>query len=206
MNFKKLIIMTLATAASLGAHARSAMDVFVQAPDSVFPLFSRTARMDMADYHSYNLPTAVANTLGGQSRIVESADDALLLQAGENSQIQLAVIPQGSDTVVAVVETVLTPIADSGVTFYRLADWSLVPQPQKVGMADFIKAKSSAGAPVYPRLFFCQIRYIPRSGKFEFTNTTRAYYGAGEAPSGLENLAERLTGQFDGRRWHISSR
>lgn len=205
MNIIRLTVLALAALCGLGASARSAIDIFVQAPDTLFPLFSRTARMDMADYHRYNLPTPVANALGGQSRIVESADDALLVQVGANSQVQLAVLPQGADTVVAVVETVLTPMADSGIGFYRLSDWRPVAQGNTVGMTDFITNSKSRGLD-FPPMFFCQIRYLPQSGKFEFTNTTRAYYTAAEAPSGLGALADRLTARFDGRRWHITSR
>lgn len=191
--------------ATVGAQARSARDVFVQAPDSVLPLFPSNSRLDMLDYHAYNLPTTVRNRLGGYSRVTDVTPDAVAIQAGDASQIQMALVTAGRDTLVAVVETVLTPQADSHVRFYRLADWSTVAQSNEITMADFVG--SNPGSDVeFPPIFFREIKYVPSEGIFVFTNTTRAYYGEADAPSGLALLDASVSARFDGRRWRKVSR
>lgn len=199
----KISAAALLTAIALPAAARSATDVFVQAPDTVLPLFTKNQRMDMVDYHRYNLPTQVGNRLGGSSRMVESDESSALIQVGAASQIQLAILPQRSDTLVAVIETVLTPQADSGVRFYRLSDWKLLPQSNSVAIGDFITDRSATDL---PDIFFCQIKYDSGTKRFVFTNTTRGYYRTGDTPAGLEALATTVDATFDGRRWKTMRR
>lgn len=197
----KYLTAVLLGATSVAAAAQAPVAAFVQAPDTVFTLFTKNQRMDMADYHTYSLPTPVTNRLGGPSRIVEADAAQALIQTGAASQIQIAIIPQRSDTLVAVIETVLTPQADSSVRFYRLSDWSVVPQANAVAMADFV---TEASASDFPAMFFCQIKYDSAAGRFVFTNTTRGYYRDGDEPAGLAALAPAVYATFDGRRWKVS--
>lgn len=198
---KHIIAATFLALATTGAWARSATEVFVNAPDTIVPLFTKTQRMDMADYFTYSLPTQVTNRLGGSSRIVEANPAAIMVQVGPASQLQLAVLPLRGDTLVAVIETVLTPQADSGVRFYRLSDWSPVAPENTIGMADFVVGSTSDLPADMPAMFFCQIHYDGINSHFVFTNTTRGYYTPGETPAGLDRLAGTVTATFDGRRW-----
>lgn len=196
-----IALMALGMLARAQEAESEAVRAFVSAPDSIFGFLPRNTRLDMADYHRYNLPTTVKNSLGGECRIVESSHHRVLVSLGQISSVELAVVPQRADTLVAVIETVLTPVADSYVTFRRLPDWSIVAQADVPSMADFLTAKTDVAD--LPAMFFKQIRAGEQPGEFIFTNTTGAYYTESERPAGLANLAPALRARFDGRRWKI---
>ncbi len=199
MNIR-VIIAALLLSVAQALPARTAVDFFLEAPDGIVPLLGRNARMDMADYHRYGLATATENEVGGQSRIVESSDRAMLIEMGPSSSVQLAVLPVRNDTLVAVVETVLTPQADSGIRFYRVSDWSEVQQrTPAVSISDFYM---SGDAPDHDiPIFFVSAAYDPGKDAFVFTNTTGGYYTDDERPEKMSGMALTVVRRFDGRRW-----
>ena len=114
--------------------------------------------------------------------------------------MQLAVIPAGRDSIVAVIETVLTPAADSNIRLYRASDWSEMASPAMPGVAQFAdpahrKEIRTAEMPAY---LFVRAEYKPDTGLFRFTDTTRAYYTSDDIPAGLalmrSNIDMRLSG------------
>ncbi len=191
--------------AACAAYARTAAEVFVQAPDSVMPLFSQSQRMDMVDYHAYGLSTPVRNKLNGLSFIPEASKGAVTVNVGNYSTLQVGLVPLHNDTLVAIVETVLTPQADSSVTFYRLSDWSIVRQRNTVKMSDFVHGDVSEDT-LFPPMFFRSISYDPSEGLFVYRNTTEGYYTATSRPDGLALLVSEIKARFDGKRWRIVDR
>lgn len=74
------IVLTILFAA--GTHARTVAELFIAAPDGIFPLMGKNTRMDMVDYSTHSLPTMSETETGGKTRIVEMDDRRLLAQAG----------------------------------------------------------------------------------------------------------------------------
>ncbi len=100
-----------------GAHCRR---LFADAPVGVIDTFDRNTRLDMLDYFRNGMTTASQNVFGGQSRITALSDSSLTVEISSRSRMQFAMLPQKSDTVVVIIETVDTPVADSGVSFIVL--------------------------------------------------------------------------------------
>ena len=190
----KVLILLLAAAASLTAAARTAADFFAQAPATVLPLLPPNTRLDMLDYFNSHMSTPSNNSLGGRSRITALADNAITVEMSRDASVQLAVIPAGRDTVVAVVETVLTPVADSGIRLYRAADWKELPAPAMPGVAQFAdptRRKEALKADM-PECLFVRAEYEPEDGTFSFTDTTPAYYTDADRPEELRMLRANI--------------
>lgn len=199
MNLKALILLAAASAA-LTAPARTAADFFKEAPTTVVPLLQTNTRLDMLDYFNSGLLTPSANTLGGRSRITALSDRAVTIEMSRDASMQIALVPAGRDTIVAVVETVLTPVADSRVRLFRPADWKELPAPEMPGIAQFAdparrKEIKTAEMPDY---LFVRAEYDPETSVFRFTDTTPAYYTDTDRPKGLgllrQNIEMRLSG------------
>ena len=196
----KAISIILMIACALTAGARTAADFFAQAPAAVLPLLAPNTRLDMIDYFNSNLQTPSVNTLGGRSRITELSPEAVTVELSRGATMQLAVIPAGRDSIVAVIETVLTPAADSNIRLYPASDWSEMASPAMPGVAQFAdpahrKEIRTAEMPAY---LFVRAEYKPDTGLFRFTDTTRAYYTSDDIPAGLalmrSNIDMRLSG------------
>lgn len=118
MNIRHILTILLCGAATLGGAAREAADIFAEAPQEIFPLLEPSVRLDMVDYYRSNLATPSANTLDGRSVITEMTPSSLTVKLTESSACQIALLPAGSDTIVALVSTVAAPALDSTVSFY----------------------------------------------------------------------------------------
>lgn len=201
MRLSSLCISIIAIAGAVaGANARTAADFFTEAPASVLPLLSKNARLDMLDYYHNQLPTPTANELGGRARILDESADRLHIQLSRDSDAQIAVISTKIDTILAVIETVLTPVADSSVRFYS-KDWELLTrQPEMPVASDFIapgKRRAAKGLDADTPLYM-RAEYHPADRAFVFINTTPAYY-TNEQPALLRLMNSTIAMTFDGR-------
>lgn len=130
-----MAVAALAVLCAAGGEARTASDFFVEAPDSVVRLLPQATRMDMLDYFRYGSDRPSINNLGGDSRILSEKASVMSYQLSSRATMQIAVLPAGRDTVVAVVETLLTPASDSRIKFYD-KDWKPVKSPLKMPRRD----------------------------------------------------------------------
>ncbi len=202
MNLKALILLAAACAA-LTAEARTAADVFKEAPATVVPLLQTNTRLDMLDYFNSGLSTPSANTFGGRSRITAMTDRALTIELSRDASMQIALVANGRDTVIAVIETVLTPVADSSIRLFRAADWTELPSPAMPGMAQFAdparrKELKTAEMPEY---LFVRAEFDPETTLFRFTDTTPAYYTDADRPEGLRLLRQNIEMRLSGTKF-----
>lgn len=120
---KRLFLLVIVTVAMWGATAKmpaqiTAADVFVNAPVGIFPLVDRNTRLDMIDYFRSGSTTSSTNRLSGKARVTELGNDNMAVDMTEASSYQLALLPMGSDTIIALIKTVKTPSVDSRLSFY----------------------------------------------------------------------------------------
>lgn len=113
-----LIAATLTAAAQLTPSS-----VFTSAPADIFPLLDKNTRLDMVDYFTGGLDTPSANRLNGRSAITELTPSTLTVRISDSATSQIALLPAGADTIVALVTTVATPGLDSSVRFFT-RDWA----------------------------------------------------------------------------------
>ena len=123
MRGHKTLIATFMTAAALAVTARRPADFLVNAPERVVPLLSTSDRLDMLDYYRYGSTRGVKNMFQDESRIVEETPATLTLVCDSSAHMQLAVIPAGKDTLVAVATTVALPAHETVIEFYH-SDWT----------------------------------------------------------------------------------
>lgn len=190
--------MTVALVAFDG-QARTAGDFFVEAPDSELPLLDVNTRMDMLDYFTNGFSTPSKNVYEGSSRVLSAEDRRIELQLSRDASMQIGVTSVKGDTLIAVVETVLTPVADSSVRFYH-TDWSPVKkQPQMPG----IEAFTPKGTPAVdmPDMLFVVADIDPSTGYITFRNTTPGYYAESDRPEGLKLMRSSVTMRYDGKKY-----
>ena len=104
----------------LSGAARTIVDLFAIEPGNIFPLLTRTNRLDMVDYHNSGQQVAVPNNLAGEARLLELDSTYLKVQTSDCRVVEMRMRMAGKDTVVTVIETVLTPVPDS-----RLTQWNV---------------------------------------------------------------------------------
>lgn len=103
----------------LAGEARTIADLFASEPGNIFPLLTRTNRLDMVDYYNSGQKVAVPNNLAGEARLLELDSAFLKVQTSPSRVVEMRLRTAGKDTVITVIETVLTPVPDS-----RLSQWN----------------------------------------------------------------------------------
>jgi len=104
----------------LGSEARTIADLFASEPGNIFPLLTRTQRLDMVDYFNSGRVVEFENNLLGRSSLVELDSAYLKVLTSIAHQVEMRMRTVGKDTVITVIETVLTPVPDS-----RLTQWNV---------------------------------------------------------------------------------
>lgn len=98
--------------------AQDMRTVFLNAPDAVFPLLSKSYRADMVDFIEAGMQAKVTNRLDGVSVLEELGHDYLRLATTASSSLQLKLLPFGGDTIICAVKSVKAESADSRILFY----------------------------------------------------------------------------------------
>ena len=103
----------------LTVTARTIADFFASEPGNIFPLLTRTNRLDMVDYHKSGQTVAISNNLTGDSKLLELDSTYIKVQTSGSKMVEMLMRTAGKDTVITVIETVMTPVPDS-----RLTQWN----------------------------------------------------------------------------------
>lgn len=140
---KQLVLLSLLLMmVAVVSEARTVADLFGSEPGQVFGLLPRTVRLDMVDYYRSGQTVAARNNMGGDSQF-ESMDSVYLrLRSSASTIVEMRLLASKRDTIIMVITTVQTPVADSRITFWD-TEWhplrasKLFHAPQ---MDDFIKS------------------------------------------------------------------
>lgn len=127
----------------LSGTARTIVDLFALEPGNIFPLLTRTNRLDMVDYYNSGQQVAVSNNLAGEAMLLELDSTYLKVQTSPSRVVEMRMRMAGKDTVVTVIETVLTPVPDSRLTQWN-AHWQRYTSDKLFampGIDDFIVGK-----------------------------------------------------------------
>ena len=124
-----IFLLSMAFLPSTGV-ARSIADLFATEPGNIFPLLTRTNRLDMVDYHLNGQSVAIANNLSGESRLMELDSAFIKVSTSAGRVVEMRLMTEGRDTVIAVIETVNTPVHDSRVSFWNTS-WQCFVNPGK---------------------------------------------------------------------------
>ena len=99
-------------------QAQDMRTLFVEAPDSVFPLQPKRMRVELAEFAAAGMRYNLSNALDGKSVIEYVTDDYMLLRSSGMSTMQLRKLPFGDSFVICVVNTVVAEAADSRIAFF----------------------------------------------------------------------------------------
>ena len=112
------------------AQERTTLETcFITMPDALLPQLDVNARKDLLDLHKAGHAASVKGRMGDIT--LERLDEKmLLLSLSEKSTMQIALLPTKSSPVVAVVQTVKMPAADSRIDFYDTS-WTARALPRR---------------------------------------------------------------------------
>lgn len=117
-RFFCIIALSLAMLPLTGV-ARTIGDLFASEPGHIFALLPRTNRLDLIDYYNSGQMVPVPNNLTGEAKLVEMDSVYLKVQTSGSREVEMRMRTVGKDTVITVIETVMTPVPDS-----RLTQWN----------------------------------------------------------------------------------
>lgn len=138
---QKILIAILALVGVMPLQGRTIRDFVAQEPDQVFQLVPHTARLDMFDYFDSGQQVDVTNRLGDDTRLLEMDSDYVKIQTSASRVVEVLMLQHSKrDTILAVIETVKTPVPDSRLRFFN-SNWvelsSIKPLKQMPVLADF---------------------------------------------------------------------
>lgn len=119
---KQLILIVGLLCAVLPAGGRTLKDLFKEMPDSLLPVLTRENRLDCVDFIESGMKANVKNRFGELSSLQTLTATYAKLSLSPSSQVEMAMLEKGSDTLVCMVRTWLLPLQQSEVSFYT-ADW-----------------------------------------------------------------------------------
>lgn len=206
----RLIFLTLLAFAGIaGSSAQTTVaELFASAPDAVFPLLNRNTRLDMIDYFNSGSATSSRNSLDGQSRVTGIEPDRMTFLLSEATECELALLPAANDTVLLMITTVRTPVADSKVTFYNL-DWKDMATDKFFTpplLADWLTADGSRDRDMVEGLVpFMLVSYgfDPKSSTLTLTNNMRDFLSEDVYSIVSESLKPTLKYIWDGKKLKI---
>lgn len=143
---RKLFVITILflCAAVNDIAAQSMRQIFVNVPDSVFPLLTRTNREDCIDFLDAKMRARVINRLDGKSELLSITDNFLELRSSDSSTVQMRLLPYAGDTIIAVVRSVCAEACDSRIAFYKKS-WEPAPVSfARPPIAEFFHSPDSA--------------------------------------------------------------
>lgn len=117
-------------------------DVFAQLPDSILPLMTRNNRLDCIDFIENGMEARVKNKFNDQVVLEALTEDFLLIRTSESSNVEMKLMPLGSDTLICVNRIYFGPTEDSDVRLYDI-NWRFVRNVQRPEVLEFFKTVDS---------------------------------------------------------------
>lgn len=203
-----LLLAVAALAASNPASALDPADIFVSAPRSIFPLLDRNTRLDMIDYFRSGLSNASKNNLDGTSAITALTPSTITIKLTAASSADIVILPCGSDSIVALISTVNTPVPDSKLAIYS-SDWAinLTPKMFKTPqLNDWLTDQGHKNASQVTDLVpFMLVSYSvdPDSGILTLTNNTASFLSDDIAQIVAPFFKTNLKYSWNGKRFTL---
>lgn len=187
-------------------HARTALEFFADIPTELFNILDRNTRLDMADYFNAGLNTPSKDIFGGNTRVISASPLRADITVGKGAVVTVGVIPNGSDTIVALIETVKTPTPDSGVKFFKASSWEKIDVAAPT-MKDFLTdsgRKATLTEADFPPMMFVSTDFNPEDGVFTFRNRTSDHFRVSEGDDvqyeGLKYLRPEIRMRLKGSK------
>jgi len=168
-RLRRFLLLTVLAAVGFGAYAKfTAADALRSAPSALLGPLSKAGVADLVEYaHAGMLSHSERNAVGAEACILALDSVHAELQTGPGRVLAFELLPLKGDTVIAVIETLTSQVADSRMTVYSRS-WQ--PRP---------KLWKEPGASVWGRLdevpiLMAEYSYSPATQTLTLTNTSEA--------------------------------
>lgn len=203
------LAMTLGAGLEAAAQDQGVAAAFVDAPQNVFPLLDRTTRLDMLDYYRSNMPTPSNNNLDGKSRITALTPQTIAIAMTGSSDYQLAMLPSGNDSIIAVITTVKTPAPDSRLDLYSRSWEQLTTDSgfKKPGLREWLTdegRKNMADVEAFVPFVLISYSYDPATGLLTLTNNTSQFLSPEINEMTADYLLPSLTYRWNGKKFRLA--
>lgn len=179
---------------------------FRLAPDEVASFIPEYGRLDMIDYYSHGMAVKTENMFGEKIALRELSTEKLVYQSDDSVTTEIDILPvSDSDTVVMAIRTVPMPMRDSELSFYDKSWKQLAKQPIALPelsdwLVDSSRRSREEAASALP-FMLTTASYDPESRRLTITNRTADFFVPADRPAVLDNLRDRLTYEWRGRRF-----
>ena len=203
-RFFSIVLLSMALLPLTG-FARTVADLFATEPGNIFPLLTRTNRLDMVDYYHSGQVVDIPNNLAGESRLLELDSAYLKVQASGSRVVEMLMRQVGKDTVITVIETVMTPVPDSRLTQWNV-HWQRYISNKLFSMPsidDFLVKKMSGElrADLQNAMIFPLIQLTFKGGNHDIIEATHGldrFLAPGEYKRFAEYFKPSLSYRFNG--------
>ncbi len=129
---KKIILLLVFVALSVSVvWSRSITECFKDMPAHLLPGLNSSMRLDIVDFYTSGKTARMMGVLGEEVELKILNEDYLMLQTSAVSDVQLKLLPfKNGSQILAVINTVKAPAADSDLNFYSL-DWQPIDTFEK---------------------------------------------------------------------------
>ena len=118
MNKRIVISALLAILTILPLSATTIKELWIAAPDSLFPYLDKAKRLELVDVRESK------NKLDGISKLDTLTSSFMQVSLNKLTQVQMKLVPVDGDTLICMVKTYMLPESDSEVVFYD-TNWRL---------------------------------------------------------------------------------
>ena len=200
-----MLFITAAVTAVAAGVALTPREAFVNAPRQVITAIDSITRLDMLDYYDSGSEGASRNAFGGEARVKLLNDELITVGTTKSSDVTIALLPAGRDTMLLVVNTLALPAPDSYATVYN-RDWQPVaPSRQLPGHNDLnLWIDGSTKAPMQDienAIPFIPAIYTYSDGTLTVSHSLRRLLNDNDYDLVKPYLRQSVGYRWDGGKW-----
>lgn len=206
-----LSLLTLLAIAMPAMCRVTAEEIFINAPQDIFMLLNKNARLDMLDYYKAGQTGQVKNSLKGTSNITSLKPESMVIQMTPSSAYQLTVLPASKEDndLIALIVTVSSPARDSRISFYKAKDWSYIdtkkifPEPM---LADWLSESGKQNRSMVEAMvpfMMSYYTYSPETGTLTVTNDLATFLSPDIYSMIQGYLLPQLVYKWNGKKFSI---
>lgn len=133
-RFVTIIILVIVVSLTKAADLRT---LFINMPDSIMPMLTKSERMDFLDYMDSGMRGGVKNRLGGESEMTVLEDNMLTVKTSAAGRLDMVLFTRNNGKkLICIIKTVTARYDDSRLSFYN-EDWTPVETKTVIKLPQF---------------------------------------------------------------------
>lgn len=137
MNRRLLAVLFLSALMLGAASAEDIRSLFINMPDSIMPLLTKSERMDFIDYMDSGMKARAQNKLGGESVMTELSDNSLTVTTSQSGRLDMVLFGRrNGKNLICIIKTVTARYEDSRLSFFD-EDWKPIDGKDLIELPKF---------------------------------------------------------------------